>query len=58
LKMTPDSSVIQPEQVSEVQLRTGEESSSERFIPIQISVALLAAALVFGLFWLFLKFKL
>lgn len=57
LKMTPDSSVIQPEQVSEHQLRTEEESSSERFIPIQVSIALLSAALVFGLVWLFLKFK-
>lgn len=57
LKMTPDSSAIQPEQVHEEQLRTGEESRSERFIPIQVSIALLSAALLFGLLWLFLKFR-
>jgi len=57
IKMSPDSSVIQPEQVHEEQLRTGEESRSERFIPIQVSIALLSAALIFGLLWLFLKFR-
>ncbi len=57
LKMTPDSSAPQAEQPPEAQARTAEEDRTGSFVSTQVRIALLAAALVFGLIWLVLKFK-
>ena len=57
LKMTPDSSAPQHEQPVDTQARTSEEGRAGSIISTQVRIALLAAALVFGLIWLVLKFK-
>lgn len=57
LKMTPDSSPAQPENATLEQARSGNEANSKPGIPIQVSIGLLAAALIFGLIWLHLKVK-
>ena len=57
LKMTPDSSVPHPIEPSEEHARVVEEKQPGSILSTQIRIALLAAALVFGLIWLFLKFK-
>jgi hypothetical protein len=57
LKMTPDSSVPQPIEPSEEHARIAEENQTGSMISTQVRIALLAAALVFGLIWLFLKFR-
>ena len=58
LKMTPDSSAPQPIEPSEAHARTAEQDRTGSMISTQVRIALLAATLVFGLIWLFLKFKL
>lgn len=57
LKMTPDSSATQPIEPSEAHARIVEQDRTGAMISTQVRIALLAAALVFGLIWLFLKFK-
>ncbi len=57
LKMTPDSNDTQLELPSEEETRTGQESESKSIVPIQVRIGLVAAALVFGLVWWYLKFK-
>ncbi len=57
LKLTPSSNDLQPVQPSETQSRATEEDRIGSMISTEVRIALLAAALVFGLVWLFLKFK-
>jgi len=57
LKMSTDSNLTQPVEPSEEHARIAEEKQPESMISTQVRIALLAAALVFGLIWLFLKFR-
>lgn len=55
IKMSPDSSAALPEEQVEHQARSGEETSGKTGIPTQITFSLLAAALIFGALWWYLK---
>lgn len=55
IKMTPDSSSALPEEQAEHQARSGEETMSKTEIPTYVEFGLLAAALVFGTLWWFLR---
>lgn len=57
LKMTTESNLTQPIEPSEEHARVAEEKQPGSISSIQVRIALLAAALVFGLIWLSLKFK-
>jgi len=55
LKMSPDSSPALPEEQVQDQARSGEETSGKTGIPTYVTFGLLAATLVFGALWWYLK---
>jgi hypothetical protein len=57
LKETPNLSLAQLEQPAAEQSQADEAVKSKPVVPIQVSIGLLAAALIFGLIWLYLKVK-
>lgn len=57
LKVTPDSSTPQTDQLREAQASAAENSESKAIVPTQLQIGLLAAAIIFGLIWLILKLR-
>ena len=57
VRMTPNLSLEQPEEATEEQAQVVEESSDKQPVPTEVSIALLSAALIFGLVWYYLKYR-